>query len=122
MPPQVSSKGAKKAGKAKAARTGDKKRRRNRKESYAIYIYKILSQVHPDTGVSSSAMSIMDSFMNDIFTKFAGEASKLSQYSKKPTMTSREVQTAVRLVLTGELSKHAVTEGRKAVNKYTSSK
>ncbi|KAF6034498.1 hypothetical protein EB796_007199 [Bugula neritina] len=73
----------------------NKKGRRYRKESYAIYIYKILSQVHPDTGVSSSAMSIMDSFMNDIFTKIAGEASKLSQYSKKPTMTSREVQTAV---------------------------
>jgi len=100
----------------------NKKGRRYRKESYAIYIYKILSQVHPDTGVSSSAMSIMDSYMNDIFTKIAGEASKLSHYSKKPTMTSREVQTAVRLVLTGELSKHAVTEGRKAVNKYTSSK
>ena len=32
MPPKVSSKGAKKAGKAKAVRTGDKKRRKKRKE------------------------------------------------------------------------------------------
>ena len=46
MPPKVSSKGAKKAGKAKAARTGDKKRKRKRKESYGIYIYKVLKQVH----------------------------------------------------------------------------
>ena len=53
MPPKVSSKGAKKAGKAKAVRTGDKKRRKRRKESYSIYIYKVLKQVHPDTGISS---------------------------------------------------------------------
>ena len=43
MPPKVSSKGAKKAGKAKAARAaGDKKKKKKRKESYAIYIYKVL--------------------------------------------------------------------------------
>ena len=58
MPPKVSSKGAKKAGKAKAARAaGDKKKKKKRKESYAIYIYKVLKQVHPDTGISSKAMS-----------------------------------------------------------------
>ena len=70
MPPKVSSKGAKKAGKAKAVRTGDKKRKKRRKESYSIYIYKVLKQVHPDTGISSKAMSIMNSFVNDIFIKF----------------------------------------------------
>ncbi|KAF9083035.1 hypothetical protein BGX23_011841 [Mortierella sp. AD031] len=31
-------------------------------------------------------------------------------------------QTAVRLILPGELAKHAVSEGTKAVTKYTSSK
>ncbi|ODM88408.1 Histone H2B (s) [Orchesella cincta] len=35
---------------------------------------------------------------------------------------SREIQTAVRLLLPGELAKHAVSEGTKAVTKYTSSK
>ncbi|KAH0896300.1 hypothetical protein HID58_045868 [Brassica napus] len=51
----------------------------------------------------------------------AGEASKLARYNKKPTITSREIQTAVRLVLPGELAKHAVSEGTKAVTKFTSS-
>ena len=55
--------------------------------------------MHPDTGISSKAMSIMNSFINDIFEKIAGEASKLARYSKKPTVTSREIQTAVRLIL-----------------------
>jgi len=122
MPPKVSSKGAKKAGKAKAARTGDKKKKRKRKESYGIYIYKVLKQVHPDTGVSSKAMSIMNSFVNDVFERIAAEASRLAHYNKRSTITSREVQTAVRLILPGELAKHAVSEGTKAVTKYTSSK
>lgn len=123
MPPKVSSKGAKKAAsKAKAARTGDKKRKRRRRESYSIYIYKVLKQVHPDTGVSSKAMSIMNSFVNDIFERIAAEASRLAHYNRRSTITSREIQTAVRLLLPGELAKHAVSEGTKAVTKYTSSK
>lgn len=37
-------------------------------------------------------------------------------------MTSREVQSAVRLCLPGELSKHAVSEGCKAVMTYNESR
>ena len=88
MPPKVSSKGAKKAGKAKAARAaGDKKKKKKRKESYAIYIYKVLKQVHPDTGISSKAMSIMNSFVNDIFERIAAEASRLAHYNKRTTLS-----------------------------------
>ena len=123
MPPKTSGKAAKKGGKAKAVAKGDKKKRnKKRKESYAIYIYKVLKQVHPDTGVSSKAMSIMNSFVNDLFERIAAEASKLAHYNKRSTITSREIQTAVRLLLPGELAKHAVSEGTKAVTKYTSSK
>jgi histone H2B len=125
----------------------------------------VLKQVHPDTGISSKAISILNSFIQDQFEKIATEAAKLARYSKKPTVTSREIQTAVRLVmlvccdalhvggptsavepypaclrcahsqlahalhllqlqvrliLPGELAKHAVSEGTKAVTKFTS--
>ena len=96
------------------------KAKKSKTETYKIYIYKVLKQVHPDTGISSKAMSIMNSFINDIFEKIATEASKLARYNKKPTVTSREIQTAVRLILPGELAKHAVSEGTKAVTKFTS--
>ncbi|XP_068690637.1 histone H2B, gonadal-like [Montipora foliosa] len=114
-------KGEKKPGKAKAA-TGKKKRRKPRKESYAFFIYKVLKQVHPMTGISSNAMGVMNTFVNDIFERIAGEASRLAHYNKKSTISSREIQTATRLCLPGELAKHAVSEGTKAVNKYTSNK
>ncbi|CAO2206964.1 unnamed protein product [Urochloa humidicola] len=98
-----------------------KKKAKKSVETYKIYIFKVLKQVHPDIGISSKAMSIMNSFINDIFEKLAGEAAKLARYNKKPTITSREIQTSVRLVLPGELAKHAVSEGTKAVTKFTSS-
>ncbi|KAK9681053.1 histone H2B [Basidiobolus ranarum] len=99
-----------------------KHKKASRKESYASYIYKVLKQVHPDTGISNKAMSIMNSFVVDIFERVAEEASKLAAYNKKSTISSREIQTAVRLLLPGELAKHAVSEGTKAVTKYTSAK
>ncbi|KAG6762136.1 hypothetical protein POTOM_032621 [Populus tomentosa] len=101
------------------AAAGDKKKKRVKKstETYKIYIFKVLKQVHPDIGISSKAMGIMNSFINDIFEKLAQESSRLARYNKKPTITSREIQTAVRLVLPGELAKHAVSEGTKAVTK-----
>ncbi|CAH2020969.1 unnamed protein product [Acanthoscelides obtectus] len=90
MPPKTSGKAAKKAGKAqKNISKSDKKKKRRRKESYAIYIYKVLKQVHPDTGISSKAMSIMNSFVNDIFERIAAEASRLAHYNKRATITSR---------------------------------
>ncbi|MCJ8732093.1 hypothetical protein PDJAM_G00206990 [Pangasius djambal] len=92
-----------------------KKCRKSRKESYAIYVYKVLKQVHPDTGISSKAMGIMNSFVNDIFESIAGESSRLAHYNKGSTITSREIQTTVRLLLPGELAKHGVSEGTKAV-------
>jgi len=89
-------------------------------DDYTKYIKKVLQQVHPEIGISKKGMSIMNSFINDIFERIATEAGKLATYNKKATLSSREIQTAVRLMLPGELSKHAVSEGTKAVTKFSS--
>ena len=114
---------AKTPGKKSAKTTVKKvatKSHKKRIESYSSYIYKVLKQVHPETGISKKGMSVMNSFVNDIFDKVMAEAAKLTRYNKKATLSSREVQTAVRLALPGELAKHAVSEGTKAVTKFTS--
>ncbi|XP_078585284.1 histone H2B type 1-L-like [Branchiostoma floridae x Branchiostoma japonicum] len=67
-------------------------------------------------------MGIINFFVNDIFERIASAASRLAHYNKRSTISSREIQTAVRLLVPGELAKHAVSEGTKAVTKYTSSK
>ena len=112
--------GKKTASAAKSVKkVGGGKRHAKRVESYGAYIYKVLKQVHPQTGISKRGMSILNSFINDIFERLALEASRLSRYNKKATLSSREIQTAVRLLLPGELVKHAVSEGTKAVTKFS---
>ena len=114
-PAKKAAKPAKEGGKA-----GKKAKKAKGTESYKLYIFKVLKQVHPDTGISSKSMAILNSFIVDQFEKIASAAAQLSRVNKKPTLTSREIQTAVRLVLPGELAKHAVSEGTKAVTKFTS--
>ena len=52
-------------------------------------------------------------WIGDINIGFA----ELASYSKKSTISSREIQTSVRLILPGELAKHAISEGTKSVTK-----
>ena len=108
-----------KKGKRLSTKTS-KNRKKPRHESFSVYIYKVLKQVHNDTGVSKKSMAIMNSFINDVFEKIALEASKLVRYNKKHTLSAREIQSAVKLLLPGELAKHAIIEGAKAVNKFAS--
>ena len=74
--------------KAKKVETHRKKRR---VETFSIYIYKVLKQVHPETGISKKAMNIMNSFINDTFERIAMESSKLVRYNKRKTLSSREI-------------------------------
>jgi len=85
------------------------------------YLYKVLKQVHPDTGMSNKAMVVMHNFCNDMMLKLGDEAKNLAEYTNKKSISSRDIQTAVRLTLPGELAKHAVSEGTKAVTKFTCS-
>merc|ERR1739848_267918 len=97
-PPNSPTTTPKKVAKKTTAKKGPKGAKGGRKkkgtESYGIYIYKVLKQVHPDTGLSSKAMSIMNSFVNDIFERIAAESSRLAHYNKRSTISSREIQTA----------------------------
>lgn len=109
----------------KIVRTDDdknKKKRKRRKESFCLYIFKILKQMHPETGISIKAMYVMNSFIYDVLDRLATEASRLVALNQRSTMTSNEIQTAVRLILPGDLGKHAIAEGIKAITKYGCSK
>lgn len=109
-----------KKGIAKKGKVAGKVRRVSKKRTFSVYINRVLKQVHPKTGISKRSMAIMNSLVMDTFDKIAQEAGKLCKYTSKGTLSSREVQTAIRLVLPGELAKHAVSEGTKAVTKFSS--
>lgn len=116
---KVAKKTAKKT--AKSSSGGHAKRRSKiGHQKYASYIHKVLKTVHKDVGISGRAMAIMNSFVMDNFGRICDEASNLCKRTHSKTLSSREIQTAVRLILPGELAKHAINEGSKAVTKYHS--
>ena len=93
-------------------------KKRRAPESYKSYIFKVLKQVHPKMRVSKKGIAIVNNFVTDTFEKIATEAGKLCKITKRSTLSSRDVQSAIRLVLPGELSKHAVSKGTKAMTKF----
>lgn len=102
-----------------SSRSRKKSTKRRNKESYSTHIHKVLKQCHPDVGISSKAMGIMNDMVDDLYLQLAADAARLVAHGKTSTMGSREVQTATRLMLPGELGKHAISEGTKAITVYT---
>jgi histone H2B len=114
---------------------GRRKRVRANERSFSTYVYKVLKQVHPDKSISRKAMPIMNSFVHDMANRIQRvrrarptlppspltlmmslsalcslslshqEAAALAEMTGGVSLTSREIQTAVRLILPRELAK-----------------
>ena len=93
--------------------------RKKNYQSFSIYIYKVLKSISNDIGISKKGMSVINSLVSDMFDQVALEASKLVRYQKKKTLSSQDVQTAVKLLLPQDLGNHAILEGSKALAKFT---
>ena len=104
-------------------RTLPRKAKKARKtDDYTTFIYRVLKQTHPDTGISKKGMAVMNSLVKDIFGRLAMEGSHLSRYDGRATLTQKDIQTAVKLIFPGELRKHAISEGTSATTKFKSHK
>lgn len=91
----------------------------SKRNSYATYLYRVLKSVHPDIGISKKSMQIMDAFVIDMFERIMESAATLARYNSRHTLTTREIQHAVRLVLPGSLASHAIQQGQQSYLKFT---
>ncbi|KYQ93370.1 histone H2B domain-containing protein [Tieghemostelium lacteum] len=119
-----------KTGEAGAKSDAKKRRKKSDYTSFSHYIHLLLKSIHTSSPnassseankkftISSRAMAVMNSFVHDIFERIASQAGLLARKKKRSTLHSRDIQVAVRIILTGELSKHAIVQGMTAVNKY----
>nr|XP_004406432.2 PREDICTED: late histone H2B.L4-like [Odobenus rosmarus divergens] len=87
--------------------------------SFTTYFPRVLKRVHEGLGLSQKTVSTLDSFVKDIFECIADEASHLARSTKRSTITSREIHTAMRLLLPGEVGKFAMSKASKAIIRYT---
>ena len=78
----------------------------------------LLKQVHPDQGLNKQAVLMLHQAVSFLVSRVAAVAHELVTYGKKATLSSREIYSAFEIVLPGELAKHAVSEGTKAVTKF----
>lgn len=110
------------AAKAPTSKTVLNRRKKSHKRNFGNAIYKVLKEIHPDIRIAREAINIMNSLVVDMLDKILTEASTLMKKREKTLMDYNDTQSAVRLVLPGELAKHAMSEGLKALNKYKSSR
>jgi histone H2A len=92
---------------------------------YLAPIYKVLKQVHPNMEISEKAISIIHNFLTDFQIRVTSQAlvafeSKKPEGNEEKVLSGREIQTSTRQLIPGELAKHAVSEGTKAVTKVYS--
>ena len=107
-------KAARKASAKKAGKRGNRKPKR----SFKVYINRVLKQsAKSKLTLSGRAMAIVNSFVKDMLDRIATQAAQVARSAKRSTMGSREIQTAVRLVLPAELARHANGEASKALAK-----
>lgn len=100
---------------------------------FDIYIQAVLRQVHINKSITLNAKSQLNYFLYLLASRLTEEATYLTSgrifemKGKKgkssvvrKTISSRDIQSAVRLVLPGELARYAISEGTRAVTRFMS--
>jgi len=88
--------------------------------SFKIYIYKILADVHPETGIAAQALNTVDAFIRILSTKLSETSRNLTIQRDLKTIEEKDVLAAAEILLGGELSTQAKDYCAKALQKYSS--
>lgn len=57
----------------------------------------------------------MNSFIYDLFERIGSESSRLVRIEKRKTLYASDIQSAIKLILPGQLGKHGVSEAVKCL-------
>ena len=86
---------------------------------FETYISKVLRQVSPDNGITSNSKQQLNSALCIVARELSKTVIRLTEISKKKTMSDKEVSNAVRVVFSGAMSRHSIREGEKSVLKFS---
>jgi len=96
----------------------DKNTKKKKTRFFETYISKVLKQVNDASGITSNAKQQLNSTLCVLSQKISSVVLNLTIIAKKKTLSEKEVQNAVKILFTGELSLNAVIEGEKSIKKY----
>ena len=87
--------------------------------SFQTYIFRVMKETKPEMSIGKQAMALMNSIIVELFEKLMGEARHLMIFSKKQTLSSKEIESSIKLHFPGELQKLAVNSSRDALTKFS---
>ena len=87
--------------------------------SFQTYIFRVLKEVKPDLSISKQSMTLLNQILADLFDDMMDESRRLMIFTKKNTLTSREVESAVKILFPGELRKLGVQYGKQSLAKFS---
>jgi len=94
----------------------DKKYMEN-KINFINGIIKVLKEFHPSMSFQKTSLNIINDMIVKLGEKIVKTAIHLGDIGKKKTIGHREIKIASILLIPGELSKHALSEGDKSIIK-----
>ena len=106
--------------KSKKTDAAEDESKKNKKKFryYDSYISKVLKDISPDNGITSNAKNQLNSVLITLSRIITNYAENLTEFSGKKTLSIKEIEGAVSILLDSELQECAINEGNKAVNKF----
>lgn len=102
------------------AQGGEKKKNKKNKNAmtYGTYLHSIVKNKAPNHKIAAKSMYVLNAIVLDLQKRLRDESVNLAKFNKKSTLSAAHVQTATKILFTGEISSNAVSEGTAAVSKY----
>lgn len=88
------------------------------KVDFSKCIKKVLNDIYKDKNITDNALSQVNFIINFLAATLAQNARELTSLSNRETLSSQDVQAAVYNIMPGELSRHAIEEGNKALRNF----
>lgn len=88
------------------------------KMNWATYLHKVKAQIHPDLGMASDAMFVVNGMVEDFKERLINESFAQALNVKSGTLKAKHGRSAASIMLDGEILKHTMAEGHRACEKY----
>ncbi|VVC90306.1 unnamed protein product [Leptidea sinapis] len=95
-----------------------KKLKKKKYDNYGTYLFRLMKTINEPCGISKQSILVLNNLVSDLLENIAREAGNLVNIEKKKTLSARDIQAAVGLIMPGELRNHAMAQGKKAVSLY----
>ncbi|GFY47032.1 uncharacterized protein TNIN_292271 [Trichonephila inaurata madagascariensis] len=93
-----------------------KRRQIKRKLTFKSYILRVKRLIKPEMKLSTKALEDVDNLISSIYHMYCSELKRLSNHTKKKTLSLQQVEIATKLCIPGRLKNNAIEFSRGILN------